>query len=141
MNMDYSICHALQHNSQGLTNALVEYDVACAWSVDFFKRLKDSPFLSLPEEMSLVAGVGKMHLATHKEDCFVKFSLNFIRGIGQQDGEILETLWASLNKVAGSIRAMSRPHWQEMLNDLMRDSNWKKLLRIGKYMIIYKDFC
>ena len=141
MNMDYSICHALHYNSQGLTNALVEYDVACAWSINFSKRLDASPSLSLPDQMSLVAGVGKMHLATHKEDCFVKFSLNFIRGIGQQDGEICETLWAPLNKVAGSIRAMSKAHRQEMLDDLMRDSNWKKLLKIGRSMIIHKKIC
>jgi hypothetical protein len=134
MNIDYSICHALRCNTQGLTEALVEYDVACAWSINFFKRLEATPHLSLPKEMSLLAGVGKMHLATHQEDCFVKFSLNFIHGAGQQDGEILETLWASLNKAAGSIRAMSKAHRQEMLDDLMGDSNWKKLLKIGVCM-------
>jgi hypothetical protein len=67
----------------------------------------------------------------HEQDCFAKFSLNFIHGAGQQDGEILETLWAPLNKIVGSIRAMSKASRQEMLDDHMQDSNWKKSTRIG----------
>lgn len=131
MNMDYSICNALTHNTNGLSEGLVEYDVACAWSINFSSRLQSSRFLSLPEGMNMIPAVGKFHLASHKGDCFAKFSLNFVHGAGQQDGEILETLWASLNKAAGSIRAMSKAHRQEVLDDHMRDSNWKKLVLIG----------
>jgi hypothetical protein len=43
-------------------------------------------------------------------DCFPKFSLNFIQGIGQIDGEILETLWSITNKVAGTTWAMGKSH-------------------------------
>jgi hypothetical protein len=132
MNIDYAICQAVAYNSTGLKEALIEYDVACQWSINFKQRLQDSTSLTWPDGMSYIAGVGKMHLGTHNPDCFPKFSLNFIYGAGQQDGEILETLWASLNKTAGSIRAMSKAHRQEMLDDHMRDSNWKKLVNIGK---------
>jgi hypothetical protein len=134
MNMDYSICNALHCNSNGLSEALVEYDVACSWSINFSARLQSSRFLSLPEGMDLIPAVGKFHLTSHRGDCFAKFSLNFVHGAGQQDGEILETLWASLNKAAGSIRAMSKAHRQEVLDDHMRDSNWKKLILIGMFL-------
>lgn len=132
MNIDYSICHALSYNSAGLKEALIEYDIACQWSLHFAERVEASQSLSLPPDLSWMAAVGKFHLAAHIVECFHKFSLNFVPGAGQQDGEILETLWSLLNKAAASIRAMSKAHRQEMLDDLMRDSNWKKLTRMGE---------
>ena len=47
------------------------------------------------------------------------------------DGEIIETLWHTLNDTAGSARAMSWYHRQEYLDAHMGDSNWKKMIRIG----------
>jgi hypothetical protein len=136
MNIDYAVCQALNYNTDGLSEALIEYDVACQWSINFKERLQDSPTLHLPEGLSCTSGVGKFHLGTHIPDCFAKFSLNFIKGAGQQDGEILETLWAPLNKIASSIRAMSKSARQEMVDDHMRDSNWKKLTKIGAVRLI-----
>jgi Kyakuja-Dileera-Zisupton transposase len=131
MNIDYAICQALSYNTAGLSEALIEYDVACQWSINFTKRLQDSPTLRIPKGLSWISGVGKFHLGTHEQTCFAKFSLNFIQGAGQQDGEILETLWAPLNKISSSSRAMSTPGRQETVDDHMRDSNWKKATRIG----------
>ena len=54
-----------------------------------------------------------------------------MEGSGQLDGEILEALWASLDKVVGSTRSMSCAHRQEVLDDYMNDSNWKKLVGTG----------
>jgi hypothetical protein len=81
--------------------------------------------------MNIIPAVGKFHLGAHVRSCFPLFSLNFVQGVGQQDGEVLETLWSNLNKVSGSIRAMSKGHRQEVLDDFIRDSNWKKLVGIG----------
>lgn len=132
MNIDYSICHALQHNSTGLSQALVEYDVACSWSINFQHRVLHSNFLHLPDDMDIIPAVGKFHLASHRGDCFAKFSLNFVQGAGQQAGEIMETLWPQINKCSGSIRAMTKAHRQEVLDDHMRHSNWMKLVHTGK---------
>ena len=65
-------------------------------------------------------------LGAHVVNCFPKFSLNFIQGIGQVDGEILETLWSVTNKIAGTTRAMGKLHRSEVLDNDMYDSNWKK---------------
>jgi hypothetical protein len=56
----------------------------------------------------------------------------FLKGAGHIDGEILETLWASFNKISPSARLMTLAHRQELYDDHMRDSNWKKLVGIGK---------
>ncbi|KAI1784921.1 hypothetical protein LXA43DRAFT_1100891 [Ganoderma leucocontextum] len=55
---------------------------------------------------------------------------NFIPGIGMQDGEILETLWAKINPSGSSTRGMSSAHHREVIDDHMNDSNWMKLTRI-----------
>jgi hypothetical protein len=139
MNIDYSICQALKHQTQDMTGALVNYDVACQWSVNFLKRVQEnvSGHLSIPNGLEIIPAVGKFHLGAHIPECFPLFSLNFVHGAGQQDGEILETLWSSLNKVSGSIRAMSKAHRHEVLDDYMRDSNWKKLIGMSELISQY----
>jgi hypothetical protein len=132
MNIDYSICNALNYNTKGLPSGLVIYDIGCQWWIHFFRRLRESQFLTIPEEMELVTAVGSFHLSAHIPECFVLFSLHFILGTGQIDGEILETLWLAFNKISPSARAMSAAHRREVYDDHMRDSNWKKLVGICK---------
>jgi Kyakuja-Dileera-Zisupton transposase len=131
INIDYAICQALSYNTQGLSQALIAYDVACQWSIHFDERVKQSAHLHLPKGLSYIPAVGKFHLAAHRQECFVHYSLNFVQGVGQQDGEVLETLWSSLNKSAGSSRAMTMAHRQETLDQQMLDSNWKKHINMG----------
>jgi Kyakuja-Dileera-Zisupton transposase len=136
MNIDYSICQALQYNSQGLKNALLIYDIACQWSRHFEDRVSQSEFLALGDWSTLTAAVGKFHLSAHIPSCFTRFSLNFIPGAGQQDGEILETLWSDFNKVSASARTMSKAHRAEVFDDHMRDSNWKKIVGMGEFKLM-----
>ncbi|KAI6097298.1 hypothetical protein EDD16DRAFT_1718515 [Pisolithus croceorrhizus] len=126
--IDYSICNALGYHSKSITKALVIYDVGCQWSVNFRSRVKNSPSLLLPPALEIVPAVGKFHLAAHKLSCFPRYSLNFIKGAGHLDGEILETLWAPINKISPNARSMTQAHRQEVYDDHMRDSNWKKLV-------------
>lgn len=131
INIDYAICQALGYNTGGLKEALIAYDVACQWSIHFDERVNQSIHLDIPKDLKYTPAVGKFHLAAHREQCFAHYSLNFVEGAGQQDGEVLETLWAALNKAAGSIRAMTQPHRQEMLDEHILDSNWKKHINMG----------
>ncbi|KAI6120244.1 hypothetical protein EDD16DRAFT_1518990 [Pisolithus croceorrhizus] len=100
----------------------------CQWSVNFWSRVKNSPSLLLPPAQEIVPAVGKFHLAAHKLSCFPRYSLNFVKGAGHLDGEILETLWAPFNKISPTARSMTQAHRQEEYDDHMRDSNWKKLV-------------
>ncbi|KIK11700.1 hypothetical protein PISMIDRAFT_122258, partial [Pisolithus microcarpus 441] len=130
MNTDYSICNALSYHSESITTALVIYDVGCQWSVNFGSRVKSSSSLFLPSGLEIIPAVGKFHLAAHKVSCFPRYSLNFVKGAGHLDGEILETLWAPFNKISPTARSMTQAHRQEVYDDHMRDSNWKKLVGI-----------
>jgi hypothetical protein len=131
MNIDYSICEALKYNTEGMQQALLCYDVICEWAVNFGRRVKQSSFLDAPT-MELIFGIGKFHLNAHKDDCFPKFSPNFIRGAGQLDGEQMETLWAIIDLISPITKYMTKAHRREILDDMMRHSNWKKLVGMSK---------
>jgi Kyakuja-Dileera-Zisupton transposase len=132
--VDYSVCNALNFNTDGLWESLVIYDIMCQYSVHFKNCICTvSDYLSVDPEMKLLGAVGKFHLADHVDSCFAKWTLNFMQGAGHTDGEILETLWSGMNKVSGAARSMSKAHWQETLDDYMRDANWKKTVGISEF--------
>lgn len=131
--MDYSVVNAMSYNSSGLEEFLIIYDIACQWGVYFEDRIEESPLLSLPAScQQILYAVGKFHLGAHVESCFFMHSLNFIEGVGQVDGEIIETLWSILNKLSVLTRVMTKSYRRESLDHGMRDHNWKKLVTIGR---------
>jgi hypothetical protein len=139
--MDYSICQALKRFPRHV-RALIIYDICCQWSIHFRERVSQSEFLDLYDSIEIIGAVGKWHLAAHIPECFPKFSLNFVEGAGEVEGEIVETLWSGLDEVAGLTQAMSIAHRQEVLDEYMNDSNWRKMIRMGKnlfYMYRYAE--
>jgi hypothetical protein len=133
--MDYSICKALSYNMEGIPVALVMYDIMCQYRVNFKDRVKKSPELSLPSSLELRTGIGLFHIHGHQDSCLPRYSPSFIPGAKQVNGEIIETLWAPLNNISRSLRGMSLAHRQEVLDAHMNHSNWKKLVRIGMYLV------
>jgi hypothetical protein len=140
MNIDYAVCNALQYRTEGLTEAESLYDISCQWWKNFHKRLQESRYLSVPDGMTIIPAVGSFHLGAHIPECFALYSLHFVEGSGQIDGEILETLWGPFNKIAPMARAMSAAHRREVYDDHMRDSNWKKLVRMGMCLDTFFSF-
>lgn len=129
MNMDYALCHALQYNMEGIRRAIVLYDVNCQYSKHFRRRIDESPYLSLDGLLEILFGIGLFHVHGHQDSCFGRYAPTFIVGAGLVDGEILETLWAHLNLIAGSTRGMSTSARREMFDRHMNDSNWKKMVK------------
>jgi hypothetical protein len=131
MNMDYSVCEAFSR-VKAVKKVLYTYDIGCEWCQNFLHRVHASKHLHLREDLEVATAVGKFHLGAHIWECFPLFSLNFVCGAGQLDGEILETSWSSLNKVAENTRG-SQAHRQEVLDNHMNDSNGKKQINSGVY--------
>ncbi|KAI0712611.1 hypothetical protein C8Q76DRAFT_622017, partial [Earliella scabrosa] len=127
--MDYATNWVLAFLN-GLTTILLLYDIMCQYFVHLRARFEQSPHLHLPPGLTILRGIGQFHVHGHLPRCFARYSANFIRYAGIQDGEILETLWARLNEIAGSTRGMSSAHRREVIDDHMNDSNWMKLTRI-----------
>lgn len=129
--MDYSLSQALAYNMPESPTAVVIYDIMCQYGVHLRSRFEQSPFLHLPDGISIDGGIGLFHVHGHQDTCYPRFAPNFIPGTGRQDGEIMETLWAPLKLVSGSTRAMTAAHRRETLDDHMNDSNWKKTIGMG----------
>ncbi|KAI6116658.1 hypothetical protein EDD16DRAFT_1520467 [Pisolithus croceorrhizus] len=85
----------------------------CQWSVNFWSRLWRLSLLWASSIWLLTSSLAFQ---------------GFVKGAGHLDGEILETLWAPFNKISPTARSMTQAHRQEVYDDHMRDSNWKKLV-------------
>jgi hypothetical protein len=139
--MDYALCGAVEH-MPGIKSLIFCYDVGCQWWIKFHRRLQNGvPHLKWPNGLKLITAVGKFHLGAHIDDCFAKFSPNFIRGAGQIDGKNLEPLWSSLNKISPSTRAMATSFRQETLDWHMNEANWGKTLNICESSQRQHDTC
>ncbi|KAG1884389.1 hypothetical protein F4604DRAFT_1677024 [Suillus subluteus] len=134
MNMDYMLCNALGHNMEGLHQAFTFYDVNCQYHKHLQWQVDESLHLTIPSGMEIIPGIGLWHVHGHQEKCFVQYTSNFIPGAARIDGEIMETLWASLNIISPSARGMSTPHRQECLDYQMNDCNFMKMIRMGLFL-------
>src|SRR5215510_1171506 len=134
MYSDFSFCQAAKYRTQdgdATLPKLLIYDIGCGWCRNFLRRVTESDTLCFNEMAELIVAVGKWHLSSHIQDCYHKFSLNFIKGAGHWDGEIMETVWSQLNPAAITACSMTISHRQETLNQYMRDMNFKKMISMG----------
>lgn len=131
-NVDFSVSNALNYRMKGIEKAIFYYDIMCQYWTNLKKRFAGNPYLNLPTWLHICRAIGLFHVHGHKDSCFPRFAPTYIPGAGQVDGEIIETLWSSLNLIAHFARRMSKAHRGETMDDHMADSNWKKLLGIGK---------
>ena len=132
--MDYCACKALLYNGTGLKEALIIYDICCQWSKKFMQRINNNfknPTKTEIAALRLFYAVGKFHLGGHIDSCFSQYTLNYVKGAAQIDGEIMETVWATLKSSVASMRSMSGQHRREALDHQLRDHNWKKLTSCG----------
>ncbi|KAI6042152.1 hypothetical protein EDC04DRAFT_2523337, partial [Pisolithus marmoratus] len=87
-------------------------------------------FLQIPPTLTIVAGISTWHIHSHRKECYARYSPLFIKGSGWVDGEIIETLWSTLNIVSASTHSMTAPHRQELLDFQMNDSNFMKMIQM-----------
>jgi Kyakuja-Dileera-Zisupton transposase len=132
--MDYSICQAAKYrtgNGPQSLDILLVYDIICQWAKYFRERVQQCDGLDVSAFQKWLVAIGKFHLAVHVKSCFWKYSLNFMQGVGQLDGEIMETCWSPFNPFGTMTRSMGTAQRKEVLNDYMRDANFKKLVGMG----------
>lgn len=130
--MDYSVCNAVSNSTVGNIPTMAQfYDVECQHSINFPKRVDAAPYLEYPFEKKIYYGVGAFHISGHVPECFPRYSPQFIPRVGIVDGEVLESLWSTLNEISPSAQTASLAARTELLDDHMLDSNWKKILNQG----------
>lgn len=112
----------------------ISYDIACQWSINFYRRLAAMPeHLQLSSTIESVRFlVPKFHLPAHISKCYGPFSFNFARWVGRTDGEGVERNWAWLNGIARCVSMMGPGGRWDTMDDFCNYSNWKKTINLGE---------
>jgi hypothetical protein len=124
-NVDFAFLQALKTTrvdpQQGV---MLIYDIVCQYIIHLRERIG----AHLPAGLTIDRAIGLFHVHNHKDECFFCYAPTFIPGSGIVAGEILESLWSSLNSISPTVRTATLPHRVEMLDDHATDSNRKKML-------------
>ena len=133
-NTDYVVVRSVSHNPE--TKKVASYDIMCQWSINFKRRLSDFPLEGAERlDQQIVARVvPKFHLAAHKEDCRINFSLNYEPGVGRSDMEGPERTWFGLQG-GGSTKDQGPGYWSDAMDDKFGHWNWSKLIRLGRLVL------
>jgi Kyakuja-Dileera-Zisupton transposase len=135
--MDYVAGKAMNGKYiKGIKQSLLVYDIFCQWIIHFLERVEASAYLSIPEVMTISSGIGDFHVKGHVDRCFMRHSLLFIEGTGVVNGEILETLLAVSNETSQSAKGSTLAYQNEISDDHMNHSTWKKLIGMGEFIFI-----
>ena len=102
------------------------YDIACQYYVHLHDQIRGW----LPFGLDIDTAIGLFHVHAHKDQCFFQYASSFIPGAAIVVGEILESLWSSLNAISLTVRTVTLQHRAEMLDDHANNSNHKKCLGI-----------
>ncbi|KAN0101321.1 hypothetical protein V8E55_001305 [Tylopilus felleus] len=119
VNMDYSLAQALRYNMQGMSDVLRS-------------QVANNAYIEIWPEETITPGVRIWYMHGYRPECYARYALLFILGVGWVDGEVLETLWSLLNTVSGLTWSMTSSHRQELLDFQMNDSNFMKMIRMSE---------
>ncbi|KAH7890579.1 hypothetical protein F5I97DRAFT_1787092, partial [Phlebopus sp. FC_14] len=64
---------------------------------NLYKQIRDSTYLKLNSQLSLIPSIDIWHVHSHQMECFAWYAPNFISGAEQVDEEIIEILWSTIN--------------------------------------------
>lgn len=130
-NVDFSFLQALRTTgvdpAQGV---MIIYDIACQYMV----HLKDRIGHLLDKDMQIDSAIGLFHVHAHKDECLFRYATSYIPGSGVTAGEILESMWSTLNSISPTVRTATLAHRAEVLDDHCCDANHKKGLGIVHYL-------
>ena len=124
-NVDFALIRCLE--IIGITveqGIMLIYDIVCQYIVYLMHRIGNK----LPAGLTIERAIDHLHVHGHKDDCFYRFITTFIPGAAICAGQILESLWSSLNTISPTARTATLPHRAEILDDHCCDSNYKKML-------------
>ena len=100
-NVDFAFLKALKSTNVELEQGtLLIYDIACQHFVHFHDCIGPK----IPFRLQVETAIGLFHVHAHKDECFFRYATSFILGAGVVAGEILESLWSSLNSISPTAR-------------------------------------
>ena len=100
------VVRSTSHNLE--TKKVASYDIMCQWSRNLREHFKNFPLDNAErlDDQIVACIVPNFHLAAHKDECRVNFSLNYEPSVGRSDMEGPERMWFGLQ--GGGIHKRSR---------------------------------
>ncbi|KAJ7610369.1 hypothetical protein FB45DRAFT_1037941 [Roridomyces roridus] len=128
-NTDWVFASILRHLDPRIRK-IISYDIVCQWATYVVDRLKElPPLMRLAMLLELFRFViPKMHIHGHTLDCQLRYSLNYVPGSGQTDGEGIERPWASIGGIATSTRVSGPGARHDALDCHWSFWNWLKTI-------------
>jgi hypothetical protein len=137
--MDYCVFSTLGATANGIKSITLSYDIACLWSVHFWKRLGQTydELYKLLDDATITFAVLKFHLEAHGKDCKSRFNLNFTKGAARTCGEGIEAGWADMNAIGVFTHEHSATHRHEVIEDFMQAINFCKIKTMGALNLLF----
>lgn len=131
VNVDWVVACILRHLHPNLFKVF-SYDIVCVWAKHLIERLKALPGIWRLELVAALCRfvIPKMHIQAHKFVCRLLFSLAWLLGAAQVDGEGIERPWASLGALAASTMRMGPGFRHDTMDCQLSYWNWQKLVHI-----------
>ena len=118
-NVDFALLKALTSTHvEAEQGVLLIYNILC----QYFVHLQDRIGSRLPFGINIEAAIGLFHIHAHKDQCFFRYATSFIPSAAIVAGEILESLWSSLNAISPTAWTTTLAHRAEMLDDHTTDA-------------------
>lgn len=138
---DFAIGNVLSRLSdEGQCNVGLHYDIVCHYIKNLWARFSKLPYpaglLARKDFNVFLTGIPKFHLAGHVDDCYARYSLNNMTGVGQLDAEGSERCWATLNRAAASSSEKGPGARIDSINHVMHYWNWIKTVGMGKSVLL-----
>lgn len=137
--MDYIILSALLGVT--LLHVVITYDIACQWSKNLEKRMKNMPQelqVNL-SELKITAAVPSWHINAHGARCQTDFALAYRTGTCHTCGEEIESSWGSTNVLGSQVREQAPGVRHDGLNDHWNGSNFQKKIGLRECSMVFPN--
>ncbi len=134
--MDRSLVGALKDQTKQRWIQL-SYDLVCQYLPNLLARITKERFPELMDEelvkiTRIEGNIGQLHIVAHILYCLALYSFNHTPGVGRSCGDILESAWDRTKHASGSLKQMNHGLHHDMLDFILNDWNWSKVVRLGE---------
>ncbi|KAK0441536.1 uncharacterized protein EV420DRAFT_1219433, partial [Desarmillaria tabescens] len=145
--VDMYVGERLYYADRGLVSALkdqtkqrwirLSYDLVCQYLPNLLTRITKERFPNLTDEelvkiARIEGNIGQLHIVAHILHCLALYCFNHTPGVARSCGDVLESAWDRTKHAGRSLKQMNHGLRHDMLDFILNDWNWSKVVRLGK---------
>ncbi|KAF9030912.1 hypothetical protein BJ165DRAFT_1411288 [Panaeolus papilionaceus] len=120
-----------------LRRIVITYDIACQWSKNLYKRMKQFPSAMQidSQKTQLDFAVPSWHINGHGQSCRENFNIGFMPGAARTCREEVEIPWSISNALGPSLAEMAVGAQHDTLNDHFAGWNFRRIVSLRTHLI------